>query len=549
MSVLHDKTTRRILPRWRSSKLATNSADFLSLKAPPKVIANVDKQLQEQQEQFSNAPSLGTAAEMLSVALLDGQYKVAKEAASYILCHEETAPRTLLELAISTTNDQPAFTHTARTQRDVVATTRRLLRLQPRNPVLWSDMARHYASQGEKTEALRCMNVALTLAPNHRWMLRTAARFLTHQGNPIGAHKLLTNHPQTKMDPWLLAAELACAQVAGRPPKFWRQAMDILRFESFAPLHTTELATAIAMMELESGERKKAKKLIQKGLITPTENTLAQVFWAKENRHLPDGFNLDQLVRKANYAYEADYHLSLVNGNLKEAMANAQTWEQDEPFATRPCCEQSYIACLLDDYDTTIRMAGRVKKLNGAPDTTLELNAIYARISSGKLNPETDQAEIERIHNQLKNATEDPNAKAPYHAMANLALWHYRFGDPVRGALTYQLAIDIAVKANLKEAAAMAAIFSARESILARSTEAGSLLLQAKALMAQTKGTAGDFYLKKLDALAINPEKEAEILNPDSAERFLKVAPAPVPPFRLERKGSQNILWVKKLNT
>ena len=241
MSLQHGKSKRRILPRWRSSNKASSSADFAALRPATKQTFFVSSDLQLASIDFKSNPSLGTAAEMLSSSLLGGKKEHASEAIQFILAHENEAPSTLIRLARSVANAGKVLIPEVATEVEQVRNTKRLLKLHPDNPMLWSDLARHFASHGDRQRANRCMKVALQLAPNHRWMLRTASRFLVHQDDPVAAHKLLANHPRTRHDPWLIAAELASAQVAERPPKFWRQANDILRFNSVTPLHMSEL--------------------------------------------------------------------------------------------------------------------------------------------------------------------------------------------------------------------------------------------------------------------------------------------------------------------
>ena len=253
MSLSHGNTTRRILPRWRDSNKVSKNADFVALKPLRRVTVNVEEQFRQQADEFSRSPMIGSAAEVISTALISGKQDAAAEAASFILDHRDEAPNTLLLLARSVTGEPDVFKIQLDTPGKQISKTRQLLRINQDNPVLWSDMARHFASNGDKKQAFRCMKTAQSLAPNHRWILRTVARFLVHHGDANAAHKMLVNHARTRTDPWLIAAELACAQVAGRPPKFWRQATDILRWNTVAPIHLSELATAVAMMELEAG--------------------------------------------------------------------------------------------------------------------------------------------------------------------------------------------------------------------------------------------------------------------------------------------------------
>jgi tetratricopeptide (TPR) repeat protein len=545
MSLSSGKKPRRILPRWRSSLRAGKNADFTSLKAPSGWVAPITDELREQTEDFEHSPSIGTAAELVSTAILAGKPELAAAAASFILERRDDAPSTLAKLASSVMGENSAFTLLLPSAALQIAKTRQLLRINPDNPVLWSDMSRHFASIGDKKQAFRCMKSALALAPNHRWILRTAARFLVHQNDAVGAHKLIATHPRTKSDPWLMAAELACAQVAGRAPKFWKQATDILRRDSFAPIHISELATAVAMMELENDARKRARKLVHKGLLVPTENTLAQIFWAKENRHLSDGFGLAELVSSAVDAYEADFCVAMISGDLLSALDSATIWRDDEPFAARPCEEIAYAASLLDAHGQTIQMAARVKQLDGRSDPSLELNAIFARLSAGKLDKTKDKIEIDRIRAQLERTVANADGNS-FHAFANLGLWEYRFGDPTVGREYYQQSIAIAQKVHRADGATLAATFAAREAILSADPNAAVILQQAKALAEKSQHKASEFYLRKLTALAEHPEDKDEILSPASASRFITAHKEVKPVIRVEKTKKGLTIWVPK---
>lgn len=545
MSLQQGKSERRILPRWQASTKAAQTGGFASLKAPPKVTVISGQQFDSVQESFLASPDVGTAAEMLAIALLEGKEATAKSAAAFIEEHAAKAPATLLRFARSAIHqgDEQALAVT-KTQ---VRSARSLLRLNPDNPLIWSDMARHYASLGHKERANRCMRIALQLAPDHSWMLRTASRFFVHQQDADGAHALLANHPRTRQDPWLIAAELACAQVCGRTPKYWKQANEILRFDKFAPRHISELATAVAMMELEgAGGRKRARKLVVRGLLAPTENTLAQIFWAKQQKHLGNGFGLDELLRDANDAYEADFRRALAEGDLLAALRAARTWCVDEPFAARPKAEVAYIASLLDDHDLTAEMERAVIRIDGEADPTLRMNALFSKLSSGILTIEKNREELLRIRGSLVNAIEQKKDEA-YHAIANLGLWHYRYGAIEDGWDLYQKAIAIAEKRFSLEAATQAAVFAAREAILSRDSRAPKILVQAKDLAKRSKNKACEFYLRKIDVLATSPDQANQILSPSSAERFLTVA-APeqemTPAFHVKREGGRLVVIV-----
>lgn len=525
MSIFLDKFKRHILPRWRTSGSAAQSADLMATKPLRVMVVNDGSHLLEARYAFEREPSIGNAADLIAAASMAGETGTAEQAAGFVLENANHAPQTLLSLAHSLLDEPIAPTGVplvgTRSNGTVIAHTRTLLRLNPHNPVLWSDMARHHASHGNQRDAKRCMDVALQLAPNHRWLLRIATRFLVHSGEKEEAHHLLARHPRTPKDPWLLAAELATAQVAERPPKFWRQCNDFLKIGGVAPLHLSELATAVGMFELESGETKKARRLVGMALRDPTENTLAQVSWARENKHLKGAIVLDDLVQKASNAFEADFRLKERAGDLLGAKSAGEQWADDEPFAARPIIGLVFISSILDDYDQTIELAEKVRRLRRPDvreDLTMEMNTLFAKMSSGHLSFEKNGREIEAIHTRLIAISEEKNA---YHALANLALWHYRFGQAPVGAALYQKVIETLEKTGPLDSASLAAAYAARESILARQPGAQALLEQAKALSKRSRFAVADFYVRKLDHLILSPEKSKEILSPTSAARYL----------------------------
>lgn len=542
MSINSVKSDRRMLPRWRKSILASRSTDFINMKQIREVKVRNDFRFNLTENQQTQELNLGIAAEKFSEAILSGK-SVEPKYVHYVLS-SDSAPNTLLRVATEINNGNVPFSGKLAEDAIDVSQLRKLLRIQPNNPLLWADLARHSASLGHKKKSNKFMKVALQLAPNHRWILRTAARFYVHIDEKLEAHKLLASHQRTKYDPWLIAAELACAQVAGKSPKFWTKANDLLNSNTISPLHASELAVAVAMMELESGNRKKAKKFVKKGLIAPTENALAQVGWAMENKHLNDGFELDNLIRKREDAFEAESQLDKSEGFVLPALESAYQWSNDEPFAARPKFEIAYLASLIDDHDTTIQMANQIQRIDGDISSTLELNRLYALMSSGKLDRDKDYYEIELIRNQLlRIGSEDK--KESYHALANLGLWYYRFDNPEVGKELYGEAISFAVKAHQLDSAAMAATIAAREAILANDTDISDALIKAKDLTKRSKNKDSEFYLRKLDDLQSSVEKAEEILNPKSAEKYQNKREK-VARYRVEGTGIRRTIWLQE---
>src|SRR5205823_4591050 len=107
----------------------------------------------------------------------------------------------------------------------------------------WVDIARHYSIMGFNEQARRAIQKGVALAPENRFTLRSAARFYIHIGDPEVAHDILKRSEKTKSDPWLLAAEIAAATVAGRTSRLVRRGRGFL--DTHPPFQATELASAI----------------------------------------------------------------------------------------------------------------------------------------------------------------------------------------------------------------------------------------------------------------------------------------------------------------
>jgi hypothetical protein len=509
------KVNRQMLPRWRSSALASNAPEFASVKRPPIVSANLEGDLLRLRSDFERMPSAGTAAELLTAAKLASREVDIEQAKDFLLRNSSQTPHSILAALSDQNNLSEEHFGSYQSASSAVAKLRLLLKLNPDNAVLWADLSRHHAINHDKTRAQRCMITALQLAPNHRWILRVASRFFVHIQDPERAHSILSKHQRTKLDPWLMAAEIATAKLAERASSFSRIACDLLQKKSHSPSQINELALAVAMTELDNGKSKVAKKHIRQGLIAPTENTLAQVSWAEEQRSLHGDFSLSERVSAQDDAHEADYRLSLLRGDVPGAVDAALKWSLDEPYSKRPKISVAYAASILDDHDLAIRHLKDVIHSGEQTDPVLEMNLIFSELSSGQFDRVDNASELIEIRHKLERVAASGGRQA-YHPMANLGLWCYRYGDPSEGRLWYEKSIDNALKNGLTESAAGAATFAAREAILASDRGSSEKLVFAKQLQVKSKSLVCDFYISKLEQLLRSPNNALDILSPQS---------------------------------
>src|SRR5262249_14991627 len=154
------------------------------------------------------------------------------------------------------------------------------LRTAPRTPLFWTELARWYASLGQRDPADHAMRVALELSPSHRFVPRSAARLSLHLDDPERAHSLLRRAERTQTDPWLLAAEIAIAPLAGERSRWMKHGRRVVESQRFHPTAVSELASALATEAFMAGSGRDARRLFECSLELPTENAVAQAAWA-----------------------------------------------------------------------------------------------------------------------------------------------------------------------------------------------------------------------------------------------------------------------------
>lgn len=508
MSITDATKKRRIIPRWRSSGAAVEFEEFSSLSAIKIIKKNIEDEFFSAIHDFKLFPSLGTASELLALGSNKLKNKDVLAAAKFVSALQDDAPPLLYDFSLRIINNSGGYNKSVSTQR-----TRELLRINDKNPALWVDLARHYSIVGKKEKALKSMHVALGLEPNHRWILRTAARLYIHQDLPDIAHKLLAKNPATKHDPWLMAAEVACAQVAGKQSLHYKNSLYLLK-STMHPQHLSELATAIAMLERDSGNNKKARGLIELGVKCPTENSLAQIFSLKDSSLVKEEKLIEKLTQARN-AHEAKFHSKLQEGDFVSAIVSAKNWAMEEPFSSRPFTELAYVNAVLDDYAAAKDNIMQVYKIDGELSLSLELNLIFCDICMKDHDPKFFDSLIRRLTEIIKSGAIDA-----YHACANAGLVLFRAGEIEIAHKYYKESIEMAKKINQYDAAAMAAIFYAREAKLSKYIGSEELLILAQNLTGKSKSKVVKFYLKKIEAFYARPESYNAIFNPNTSWVF-----------------------------
>lgn len=419
------------------------------------------------------------AADLVAAAFVLGARDEVTDAAEFLLTDASQASPAAKGIAkkILYPNDDRGRSYLSRlslpnTERihENIRVLRARIREEPRNAILWADLAREYALVGQvvgqKNKAIQAIDIAVALAPTNRFILRSAARLYVHVGRADKAHYILRKAAATRFDPWLLSAEIAVASAANGTSNWVTTGQRMLRDTSLSLFQKNELASAVGMLELSHGKTKSARNLFRQALIEPTENTVAQVEWAQRKRHM-SGLDLDlEAVRpQTAYSFEATaWELYSVSA-WKKSFDQSLEWLRDQPFSTRPVMLASYLALsVLQDY----RYGEQILKIGlraNPTDATLLNNMAFVYASSGRL------AEAEKVFNsiQAENIRELAQGMA---IIATAGLIAFRRGSTEEGRALYRQAMDMAKGPEYRKQRAIAAIYLAREETLSGSREA-----------------------------------------------------------------------------
>ncbi len=475
MAGINEDRDRQVVPLWRNFQATSQRGELAQAVAPNRAEPFSDVMVTEALADWEARPGLSVASDLVSISLTLGRFNLAAAAAKFVL-DDPAAPASARGVAASylaggrptpagdapgrpsnePADDLPLIDRLRGGVRDA----RRRLIAYPRNPILWSNLARLHLSLGAADKAARAMRVGLALAPANRFVIRSAARFYLHQGQPDESHWLLANAGGVRSDPWLLAAEIATAAAIGRKSKNLKLGQRFLEAQRLPPFHLSELASAIGTIEALLGNARAARKLVGLSLIEPSENSIAQAAW---------------LARKTGSTYlppappttssEANAWNSARSGLWVAALAEAKKWQSEQPFSSRPSVFGTHVASVaLGDHAEAVAF-GRQGVL-GNPDDFVLLNNLAFALASQDLTAEADHV-LSRVNPRQMT----PIQQATFQATTGLVA--YRSGRAELGRFHYQAAIRLAAALRDKREH-LARVYFAFEELRAGAADAGA---------------------------------------------------------------------------
>lgn len=473
---------RHLIPRWRRISATLKEPEAIPQGDSPKGSQEAaPEDLERAIADWKSSPTAGHLGDVLAFSVAPGFSSEVKEVAraALMMPAKITAPqlqfmRTLLdekgeeefkpELGNSICN------HHVQRQ---VQEARSLLRVNPANPLVLLDLAQLQLASGKAGSAERSLLSALSLSRNNRIVLRTLARFYVHQGKPDKALALVARHPRTRVDPWLMASEIAISQAAATPSRFLSKGWKLARERSSPPADVAELAGAVGGVELSSGKVKQARELYRLALISPNDNVIAQAITDQKLLGIDLSLSLSQAVTRR--AAEAQVLLAWRKLDTEAAERNALQWHAEEPFSSRPVEFLSSLFGVAGKYEEGVLIARR-GLLSDPNDANLYTGLAYCLASLGQEHAAETAA---------RKAVSLDGAKYEPHTVATRGLLAMRRGEfEVAGGL-YESAFDAFVKRRETQAAAVCYAFYARSAYVYQHPRAKAILEKAVDLFKQ----------------------------------------------------------------
>ena len=476
MAHLFEKKDRHVIPNWRSFE---NTAKLGELNGSKSIHLETTfkPDISDLLDDWNESKSIGVAGDILGAALICNQENnpIVKEISNFIIHQKDIATEALIAAANSVLIHPKAHielnldidsvelfkekNHLAILYQQINILKKKLIQ-NPNNPINWIEIARLYTIIGQDEKAKKSMKNALFLAPENRYVLRNMARFFVHSGKDgiEFAHDIIRKSELVKHDPWLLATEISLATLRQRGSRFAKAGIQIIDKNSFHPFNITELASALATLEMKNASLKKSKKLFEKSLAHPNDNSLAQAEWASQVEK--DLMSIDSISFNVINSFEAIARNFAEHEKWNKAIEYSKKWFLDLPFSKGSVLFANDIAIhKLKDHNVAVDVAKL--GLDSHPnDAQLLNNIIYSLCLQNKL--EEADTFFKKVNREDINSISD-NAIC---LTATRGLYYFRKGIPDAGRNFYFEAMQMAKELGKTYLNSSAFVNYAREEIL-----------------------------------------------------------------------------------
>jgi tetratricopeptide (TPR) repeat protein len=446
-----------------------------STERPATPETNAAELIQFRYQEWKRERSIWHASDVLNSALVSGDVDAFSDVARFVVENSKTAPQSLVDLSQRILSPKviampQSLEQSLNSTHHEIHDLRRRLVDEPRNSIVWSDLSRLYVSIGLDKKAEAAMRIAISIAPTNRFILRAAGRLFLHIKETKDALRLFRSNSDVVLsDPWLTAAEISISSAADSPSFFAKKGVSIARNADFSDFSRAELRSALATLEMTNGKNRSARRFFQESLNCPNENSLAQVEWAE--RYV-GGITIRREQLEIPLSFEARAYDAYHREMWEEAFQNGVKWVADEHYSSRPFMFASYISSsILGQYSRSVDLLKQ--GLRGNPSNPGILNNLAFAYASDNRLFEAEKA----LAGVDVDSVSDTQAIT---LTATQGLVLMRRGHLAEGRECYRKAYAASVRLSLNRYRQLAAIYLAREELLADTSEAKVALESAK---------------------------------------------------------------------
>jgi len=499
----HDRD-RHIFPRWRSFAATSELGE---LAQPAVEIKNdtseLDISLAKGIAGWEGSSSLWRGLDLLGTAVVAGRLEEFSALVAEIKSNPLT-PKITREFLERTHGDKSVQLQLPgcdaiswQASRHEIRAHRLHLASAPRDPIEWMELARSYTIAGLNDKAAKAVLAALQLAPDNRFVLRSAARFFIHIGEKDIAHGLMSRSRLITHDPWIMASEIAIADSMGKTSRISKIAREKMEAD-VAPSELTELASALGSVEADGGNHRIARRFLRRALDGANENSIAQIRWLNRSR-LNRSDSEDAVdVSRANppLLHEANAWAAFHKGEFDIARKESLCWLRDQPFASAPAVLNSYIAsALFLDFEAGKETA--LESLRSNPDDPMLVNNLAVCLMEiGDLA--AAETYLSRLSVEGRSGVMEATYKATY------GMLEFRKGNIEEGRRLYQEAIEKAKNSSDKGTAARAAFHLAFEELVAHTTHVDEAIKRLKEFEGQDDFVERARFFERVNELMRN---------------------------------------------
>lgn len=481
---------RRLIPQWQKASFAVRQPDMIGLVKPveKKTSIEIDGSIfSGALESWNTTQSVGALADLLAFSVDPSAHTALQGPARAALELPGASPVMRLvagNILVSKPSDEVIWQ--SGSTLDQMRSIRAILRLVPNDTIALVELAQHHLTHGKVKQAYRCLATAFQLSPKSTYVIRAVARYWVHIGKPEKAHYFIRKLSISSEDPWLMASEIALAQVAQLPSAQMRRGQRALAVNAFSPKDVTELAAAVGDAELHSGKLKEARKLFRTALDAPNDNVLAQTIHKRTDL----GIDIDEqiLQRASNGVFEGRAYQAILAADFDSAAKFTALWGAAEPFSSRPKMLESYVNGAIGKYDQALVAALAGLRADPA-DLMLRGNKAYALAGMGQF--EDAEVELKKI------ATRDGDQFAPF-TSATRGMIEMLKGNTETGVALYENAIELFTKRKDEEAVTTCQAFMARAAVTANAPQRDALVLKANERFSKKPSPAAAVILRTL---------------------------------------------------